>query len=175
MAIVEVRVPPLGLRLGLGRAVALVSETYRADGVHALVVPVGTVGGVDGRVAKAFVLGDHRAACLRLVEGHSKTGQVEAEPALDYGAVVGRVDGGVFHRHIREAHEEGTRARLRARDQARRLAAWHGRTRVRRVEPVTGLLSVEPRRGVDDSRELALCEARHSVARGVVVQNGEVG
>ena len=79
--------PPLGLRLGLGRAVALVSKTYRAggcrrtpyrhvDGVHALVVPVGRVGGVDGRVAKAFVLGDYRAACLRLIEGHSKTGQV---------------------------------------------------------------------------------------------------
>ena len=128
-----------------------------------------------GRVAKAFVLGDYRAACLRLIEGHSKTGQVEAEPALDYGAVVGRVDDGAFYRHIGEAHEEGTRARLRARDQARRLAAWHRRTRIRRVKPVAGLLSVEPRRCVDDSRELALCKARHSVARGVVVQNGKVG
>ena len=40
------------------------------------------------------------------------------------------------------------RARLRARDQARRLAAWHGRTRVRRVEPVTGLLTHTEYEGV---------------------------
>ena len=47
------------------------------------------------------MLGDYRAACLRLIEGHSETGQVEAEPALDYGAVVGRVDDGAFHRQTK--------------------------------------------------------------------------
>ena len=86
----------------------------------------GVVGGVDGGVSKAVVLGYGLAACGRVVEGWGKGGDEEAESALDGGPVLRGVGDGEEDVGVGEAVDPSARALLRAGDEKGSLAVGHG-------------------------------------------------
>ena len=187
VAVVEMRVPLLRLRLRRRRAVTLVAESYfigcrgraaqrRVHGLRADVVAMRLVVAIDGGIAEAVVRGDARAAALLLVEHVAHAREVEAEAPLAHDEEVGGGDDRAGDREVGLAREEGAGAGLRAGDEARGLAAREARRRhVGHVELIAAALGLQPQRGIDDSAERALREARGHVALGVVEHVGEVG